>query len=56
MYDFSCSVTRVFLRLNLNEADKMVASGTVESALKVNGSFIEPESHVLPNLLTFLTF
>ena len=49
-------MTRVLLRLKQNEADKEAASATVESALKVNGSFIEPENHVLPNLLTFLTF
>ena len=55
MYEFKCSVTRVFLRLKQNVADKEAASATVESALKANRSFIEPENHLLPSYLTFPT-
>ena len=55
MFEFRCSVTRVFLHLKQNEAEKVVVSATVESAFKANRLFIEPENHRIPCFLTFLT-
>ena len=48
-------MARLFLRLNQNEEDKVATSATVESAFKANRLFIEPENHLLPCFLTFLT-